>query len=121
MTGYSVSTSYVGQHLIPAQTTSPSYSTHRQKVLTEGDITAIPQGTALIWDGPTWGSSASACTGNQAFGRPPLNKPSTQRSGPWTAGHELTGSGCSCTNEPGCKNLALSIGPRARTVSTGGD
>jgi type IV secretion system protein VirD4 len=55
MTGYSVSTSYVGQYLIPVQTTSPSYSTHRQKVLTEGDITAIPQGTALIWDGPTWG------------------------------------------------------------------
>lgn len=55
MSGYSVSTSYVGKYLFPIQTSSPTYSVQRQKVLTEGDVTAIPAGRALVWDGPTWG------------------------------------------------------------------
>lgn len=55
MTSYSVSTSYVGPYLMPLETVNPSYQTQRQKVLTPGDITAIPAGRALIWDGPAWG------------------------------------------------------------------
>lgn len=55
MTGYSISTSYVGKYLMPIETMNPTYSVQRQKVLTDGDITAIPTGRALIWDGPTWG------------------------------------------------------------------
>lgn len=55
MTGYSISTSYVGKYLFPIETMNPTYSVQRQKVLTEGDITSIPAGHALIWDGPTWG------------------------------------------------------------------
>lgn len=55
MTSYSVSASYVGRYLLPIQTSSPTYSMQRQKVLTEGDVTAIPAGQALVWDGPDWG------------------------------------------------------------------
>jgi type IV secretion system protein VirD4 len=55
MTSYSVSTSYLGKYSLPIQQVTPSYTAQRQQVLTEGDITAIPQGRALVWDGPTWG------------------------------------------------------------------
>jgi type IV secretory pathway TraG/TraD family ATPase VirD4 len=54
MTGYSMSTSYLGQYHIPVSQYNPSYSVHRQRVLTVGDITAIPEGTALVWSGPDW-------------------------------------------------------------------
>ncbi|HAQ9610261.1 TPA: TraM recognition domain-containing protein, partial [Enterococcus faecium] len=55
MTSYSVSTSYLGNYSLPIQQVTPSYTTQRQQVLTEGDITAIPHGHALVWDGPVWG------------------------------------------------------------------
>lgn len=35
--------------------TSPSYSVQRQKVLTSGDISTIPPGQALIFEGARWG------------------------------------------------------------------
>ncbi|GAA4687278.1 type IV secretory system conjugative DNA transfer family protein [Frondihabitans cladoniiphilus] len=55
MTSYSVSTSYLGKYSLPIQQVTPSYTAQRQQVLTEGDITSIPRGRALVWDGPTWG------------------------------------------------------------------
>lgn len=51
---YSESVSYVGQHNMRITNTTPSYSTTRQKVLTEGDITSIPDGKVLVWSGPEW-------------------------------------------------------------------
>ena len=55
VTSYGISTSYVGKFLIPLQTVNPTYSIDRRAVLTEGDITSIPEGRALVWDGPAWG------------------------------------------------------------------
>ena len=54
MVGFSESTAYVGQHGIPTKQTSPTYSVQRQKVLHQGDIANLPQGTALLWEGATW-------------------------------------------------------------------
>lgn len=55
MVSHSRTTSYLGSRYTPIETVNPSTSLSRQKVLTEGDITNIPTGTALAWDGPTWG------------------------------------------------------------------
>ena len=54
MVGYGESTAYVGQYSIPVTTTNPSYSVHRQKVLTQGDIANLPEGKALLWEGANW-------------------------------------------------------------------
>ncbi|MGP5383984.1 type IV secretory system conjugative DNA transfer family protein, partial [Glutamicibacter arilaitensis] len=55
VTTHSVSTSYVGRYLTPMASPSTSYQVQREDVLTQGDITAIPAGKALVWDGPDWG------------------------------------------------------------------
>ena len=54
LVAYSRSTSYLGRRHTRIDQINPSTSIQRQKVLTEGDITAIPHGQALVWDGPTW-------------------------------------------------------------------
>ena len=54
LTGYSRSTTYLGKTQMPVVQINPTTSIHRQHVLTEGDITNIPAGQALVWDGPTW-------------------------------------------------------------------
>ena len=54
LTGYSRTTTYLGKTQMPVVQINPTTSIHRQHVLTEGDITNIPAGQALIWDGPTW-------------------------------------------------------------------
>ena len=54
LVAYSRSTSYLGRRHTRIDQMNPATSIQRQKVLTEGDITAIPHGQALIWDGPTW-------------------------------------------------------------------
>jgi len=54
LTGYSRSTTYLGKTQTPLVQINPTTSIHRQAVLTEGDITNIPAGQALVWDGPTW-------------------------------------------------------------------
>jgi len=55
LTGYSRSTTYLGRTQTPLVQINPTTSIHRQHVLTEGDITNIPAGQALVWDGPIWG------------------------------------------------------------------
>lgn len=50
--GYSQSTSYVKN--VAVQTVNPSHSIQRQKLLTMGDITGIPEHRVLVWEGPTW-------------------------------------------------------------------
>jgi type IV secretion system protein VirD4 len=52
MVSQSESISYVNN--IAVRNTTPSYSVQRQKVLNEGDITGIPEGRALVWEGPSW-------------------------------------------------------------------
>lgn len=54
MTSYSESVSYVGQYNIPVRQQNPSYSMTRQKVLTQGDISQVPHGKALLFEGATW-------------------------------------------------------------------
>lgn len=54
MTSYSESTSYVGKHNIRVRQQNPSFSTTRQKVLHQGDISSLPAGKALMFEGADW-------------------------------------------------------------------
>ncbi|WP_454837001.1 type IV secretory system conjugative DNA transfer family protein [Rhodococcus qingshengii] len=54
MTGYSESTSYVGQYNIRVRQQNPNYSVQRQKVLHQGDIANLPPGKALLFEGAKW-------------------------------------------------------------------
>ncbi len=54
MVGYGESVSFVGEYNIPVRTTNPSYSLQRQRVLSQGDIANLPDGTALLWEGAKW-------------------------------------------------------------------
>lgn len=55
ITTHSVGTSYVGRYMTPIASPSTSYQVQREEVLTQGDITSVPRGKALVWDGPDWG------------------------------------------------------------------
>ena len=54
LVAYSRSTTYIGPRHTRIDQINPSTSIQRQKVLTEGDITSIPEGQVLVWDGPSW-------------------------------------------------------------------
>ncbi|KXF55389.1 hypothetical protein AXA44_37920 [Rhodococcus sp. SC4] len=53
MTSYS-ETTYLSRHNVRLRQQNPSYSTTRQKVLTEGDISNLPPGKALLFEGADW-------------------------------------------------------------------
>lgn len=54
MVSYSESTQYVGHHAMPVRQQNPTYSTQRQKVLHQGDISNLPPGKALVFEGSEW-------------------------------------------------------------------
>jgi type IV secretion system protein VirD4 len=54
MTSIGESTTYLGPRNKRIQNQNPSYSTTRQKVLHQGDISAIPEGKALMFEASEW-------------------------------------------------------------------
>lgn len=82
LTGYSESTAYVGQYHMAIHQQNPTYSIQRQRTLTPGDITAIPEGRALIWNGPEWGLLAVGMHWQSGVWQTVINQPTFTNDGP---------------------------------------